>query len=185
MIPESSSNKTIDLYICTEFPGKWEHARTLMNNLHAVDTTLFYQNKRFWMFTCIREKNVKWNYDEMYLFYSDSLDSDQWTAHPMNPVISDTRSARCAGRIFEYNGELFRPAQYCGFKYGNGLVINRIMKLTTDMYAEEVTDLFVPTGKVLYKAHTLAWNEDFVVLDSLKKILKPLTYTASLFRREQ
>jgi hypothetical protein len=179
MIPESSSNHTIDLYKCIGFPGKWEHVRTLMSDLHAVDTTLFYQNGLFWMFTCIREKNVKWNYDELYLFYSDSLDSDQWIPHPMNPVVSDTRSARCAGRIFEYEGNLFRPAQYCGFKYGNGLVINKITTLSTDKYSEEVTDLFTPANKVLYDAHTLAWNEDFVILDSLKKVWKPLTYNTS------
>jgi hypothetical protein len=47
--------------------------------------------------------------DELH-FYFASLDCE-WTAHPMNPVVSDVRCARPAGRTFEHDGVLVSPGQ--------------------------------------------------------------------------
>lgn len=41
MIPESSANKTIELWKCTEFPLKWEKHSNLIENIEAVDSTPF------------------------------------------------------------------------------------------------------------------------------------------------
>ena len=43
-------------------------------------------------------------HNELYLFYSDNLLSQNWKSHPMNPVISDVKRARPAGKILELNG---------------------------------------------------------------------------------
>ena len=40
MIPESSQNKTIDLYRCGKFPATWVFEKTLINNITAFDTTV-------------------------------------------------------------------------------------------------------------------------------------------------
>ena len=41
MIPETSANKTIELWKCTEFPLKWEKHSNLIENIEAVDSTPF------------------------------------------------------------------------------------------------------------------------------------------------
>ena len=39
IMPESSSNNTIDLYKCIDFPYKWKK-KTLIDNILAVDSNL-------------------------------------------------------------------------------------------------------------------------------------------------
>lgn len=41
MVPESSANKTIELWKCTDFPLKWEKYSNLIENIEAVDSTPF------------------------------------------------------------------------------------------------------------------------------------------------
>ena len=58
--------------------------------------------------------------------------------HKKNPVIIDSRIARNAGKIF-YNikGELIRPSQINIYeRYGYGLNLNKISKLTLNDYQE-------------------------------------------------
>ena len=62
MIPESKENKTIDLYKCIDFPYKWKHEKTLINNIMAVDATvLFKDNKYFYSEIFLLHKNTKTN----------------------------------------------------------------------------------------------------------------------------
>ena len=46
MIPETCKNRTIELYKCEEFPYKWKFEKNLMENLLAVDTTIFYSRQK-------------------------------------------------------------------------------------------------------------------------------------------
>ena len=46
MCPESYENKDIRLYKCIQFPLKWELEIKLMENIQAVDTNIFYKNKK-------------------------------------------------------------------------------------------------------------------------------------------
>lgn len=138
MIPETSENRTVDLYRCHEFPGKWEFEKTLMDDVVAADTTLFFHDGKWWMFTTIDDGVHGSNDDELYLFYADSHDSTNWTAHPMNPVVRDVRSARLAGRVFvDPRGRIIRPSQDCSAFYGRGLNINEVECLTTLEYREK------------------------------------------------
>ena len=42
MIPETSENKTVELYRCTEFPHRWRLEKILCEGLELVDTTAFW-----------------------------------------------------------------------------------------------------------------------------------------------
>ena len=62
--------------------------------------------------------------------------SGEWEPHPMNPVVSDVRRARPAGRVFSQDGHLIRPAQDCSRSYGGRLVFNRVEALSPIEYRE-------------------------------------------------
>lgn len=168
MIPESSQNKTVDLYKCSEFPYKWEFSKTLMENMSAVDTTLFFHYNKWWLFTSIDGTNgISGGSTELYLYYSDDPFSDDWKSHPCNPVISDVRTARPAGNIFVQDGKIYRPSQDCSVRYGKGFNLNQITLLSETDYDEILVEKVEPTwNKRLKGAHTFNFDNDFTIIDT-------------------
>jgi len=169
MIPESAQNRTIEAYRCTRFPDQWEHHKTIMRDLRAVDTTLIEYNGLWWMFVNIAgEGGSTW--DELHVFYADEPFSDQWTPHLLNPVISDVRSARPAGRLFLRDGGLVRPSQDSSIRYGYALNLNRITKLTTNEYEEQLVErLEPPSGGDILAVHTCNFSGNLTVIDAMLK----------------
>jgi len=101
MLPETASHRTIEVYRCLEFPNRWVFDRTLMDQVSALDTTLFPYQGRWWMFTNLKENEGASSWDELFLFSADQPLSVHWEPHPGNPIVSDVRRARSAGAIFE------------------------------------------------------------------------------------
>ena len=168
MIPETRGNNSIELYKCIEFPHKWELEKTLMSNLQAVDVTILKKKDRYWMFANIRENNGASTLDELFLFSSKELKSDQWEPHPQNPIISDVRSSRPAGKIFQYNNELYRPSQNSAKRYGHAMNINKIVTLNEDIYQEAIVNQIFPNWEKNVRAtHTLNFDENLTVIDAL------------------
>jgi hypothetical protein len=168
MIPETAKNRAIEVYRCVRFPDKWEFHKTLVPNVQAVDATLFQHSMRWWMFVNIAHEGGS-TWDELHLFYSDDPLSTDWTPHPMNPVVSDMRSARPAGHIFRREGELIRPSQDSSLRYGYALNFNRITKLTAYEYEEELLERIEPPNEDILAVHTYNESDDFVVADVLLK----------------
>jgi hypothetical protein len=81
--------------------------------------------------------------DELHLYYADSL-VGEWKPHAANPVKSDARSARPAGRLFQRNGALYRPAQIAAPLGGSGVSINRVRKLSPQAYLEQEVERILP-----------------------------------------
>src|SRR5690606_11575144 len=97
--------------------------------------------------------------------------SDNWQAHPKNPIVSDVKRARPAGKPFLYKNDLFRPAQNCSYNYGYGITINKIEKLNETEYREVPVDFITPDWSKRYKGvHTLSWTGNLTVADGLKVI---------------
>ena len=137
MIPETSENRTIDLYKCTSFPYEWEFDRTIMDNVNAVDATVFHYSGKWWLFTSIDKTDSVSGYNtELFLFFSTDFFSGKWESHPLNPIISDVRTARPAGKIFIQEGKIYRPSQDCSGRYGKAFNINQILTLTETDYEE-------------------------------------------------
>jgi len=170
MIPETSENKTIELYSCTNFPMEWKLEKVLIPNVHAVDSTIFKKDGKYWLFTNIRENEGASSWDELFLFYSDDLLNGEWKPHPKNPIVSDVKCARPAGNIFVYEGHIFRPAQNCSKHYGYGMQIMEIITLNENEYAEENVQSIHPNWeKDLISTHTLNAAGKLTVIDALIK----------------
>ncbi|MFK8007827.1 MAG: hypothetical protein AB8H03_15720 [Saprospiraceae bacterium] len=169
MIPESNENKNIQLYECTKFPNEWKHKMDLMTDIVAVDTTLFYHNEKWWMFTVISECRGIGKNDELFLFYADTPLTKDWKSHPQNPIISDVRSARPGGSIYIQDGKIIRPSQDCSKKYGYGINLNEIEILTETAYREKRIQHIAPTDidKNIRRAHSYAHQTGVSVIDGL------------------
>ncbi|HYG14558.1 MAG TPA: hypothetical protein VEC12_02325 [Bacteroidia bacterium] len=173
MVPETKQNKTIELYQATQFPLKWELKVTLLKNINAVDSTLFYYDNKWWLFCGVTESDLIQNTDELHIFYATSLESKEWTPHRANPVIADCRYARPAGRIFERDGKIYRPSQDCSINYGYAINFNRIIRLTTDEYEEVPEDKIYPRWhNNMIGTHTFNFEEGIQVLDSCRLVSK-------------
>jgi hypothetical protein len=144
MIPETAHNRTVEIYKCVDFPRKWKLERVLMKDLWCADATIHRAGERWWMFANVGIDGGEVN-DELHLFSSDRL-MGGWKPHRRNPVKSDVRGARPAGRLFTHGGELYRPGQICTPIYGAGIAMHRVTKLTEHEYAEEEVRRILPAG---------------------------------------
>ena len=154
MIPETAGNRSIELYRCVQFPGQWEFVKTVMSDIYAVDATLLQHENKLWLFANVKEKGGS-SLDALHLFYtSQGVLANEWTPHPCNPVVKDIRSARPAGRIFEQDGKLIRPAQDSSRRYGYALKFNHITTLNETEYAEETEMSLRPAGGRMLATHT-------------------------------
>jgi hypothetical protein len=167
MIPETSENRTIELYECVKFPFEWMHKLNLMENITAVDTTLLYDKGMWWLFTGKVEKEGAFPEVELFLFYSNELISNHWISHPLNPVVSDVKNARSAGRIFKNNGKIYRPSQDCSKYYGWGINLNEISILSDMNYLESTILKIRPEwDKNIVAVHTFSQLGPLTVIDA-------------------
>lgn len=134
MLPETQHNHTIELYRCVTFPSTWELASVLMEGVDAVDSTLFEDSGRWWMFaTGFGDTSTRLR--RLSIFVASSP-FGPWRAHRQNPVLDNLGSARSAGRLFWHNGRLIRPGQDCRLRYGHSIAWNRIDILSCSEYRE-------------------------------------------------
>lgn len=170
MIPETRMANRIELYRATDFPRKWQYETTLIPDIAAVDATLHESDGKLWLFCNVAAERVS-SCDELHIFHADSL-TGPWTPHPSNPVVSDVRRSRPAGRLFLHEGSLVRPAQDCSVCYGHAIQLNRIQKLSETEYREEPFRKISPWLPGCTGTHTLDQNEDYEVLDAKFRLQK-------------
>lgn len=173
MIPESSETNKIDLFKCVDFPKKWEYHKTIMNDICAVDPTIFENNGKWWIFAGTRTNSGMSPSDELSLFYSDDPLSKNWTPHLQNPIVSDIRNARPAGNIFEKNQKLLRPAQNSSQGYGYGITINEIKTIDETNYVESINSQILPNwNNMISGIHTINHSNNLTVIDVKHKRIR-------------
>ena len=172
MLPETGGNRTIELYRAEDFPGQWTLDRVLLDDIVAVDATLLEHDGMWWMFANVAVVGASAG-DELCLFYSDSP-IGEWTPHPMNPVVSDVRRARPAGKIFAEHGVLIRPGQDSSTRYGSATVLNRITALSTSEYSEVPVHRIAPQWmRGNLATHTFNATSEYEVIDAVRRFPRP------------
>ena len=164
MIPETSKARTVELYRCVSFPDRWELHRVLLENLHAVDTTLAEIDGRWWMFVGVEAEGTKVVY-ELHLYHAETP-LGPWQPHNGNPVNADDQTSRPAGRIVPRGGAYYRPAQVGP---GHAMSIYKIERLDLESYQEtEVGKILPQWATDLIGTHTLNSADDLTVIDGLR-----------------
>jgi hypothetical protein len=179
MLPETAGHRTVELYRAARFPDEWTLERVLLKDVTATDATLLRHEGRWWLFVALATDGGR-PVDELCLFSSDSLHGE-WEPHPLNPVVSDVRSARPAGRIFARDGRLIRPSQDCSEAYGGRLVFNRIDVLSPTEYREAPIGAIEPavdTGNL--RTHSYDSDGTYEVLDGFR--MRPKLALAGMAR---
>jgi hypothetical protein len=140
---------------------------TLMDNINAVDNTLLFHNDKWWLFTGVSENEGSSPEVELFIFYSDDLFTNRWQAHLLNPLKSDAKDARPAGKIFYKDGKLFRPSQDCSKFYGYGIDLNEIVVLSENEYKEKTVASIRPDwDKKILATHTYGTEGNLKVIDA-------------------
>ena len=169
MIPETGSRNVVELYRAVSFPFEWRSEKVLLEANSPLDATVIEVEGTWWMFVNIQEEGVAVNWDELHLYYSESL-FGPWQPHARNPIVSDVRSARPAGRLFRSNNVLYRPGQDSSLRYGYATTINKVTQLSAMAYNEtEVLKILPDWDKDIIGVHTVNWDDDLVVIDCLWK----------------
>jgi hypothetical protein len=164
MIPESGDHKTVALYRAGSFPDRWSLEKVLFKGVSAVDTTLWVEDGIFWFFVTVVDPPEAG--PQLFLFYADSL-IGEWKYHPSNPICSDVRFARGAGRISSKNGRRVRPAQDHSHGYGCACHFMHVLELTKDSYREIMLGSLEPGWeKGLTGTHTYNRCRTFEVIDA-------------------
>ncbi len=168
MIPESSQAGTVDLYTSTRFPLEWKFQRHLFTDVRAVDAVIHYHENRYWLFMNMASHPAASTWDELHVFSSNSP-LGPWEPHPRNPIVSDVRRSRPAGRLFTHEGTLYRPAQDCARGYGAALRLQKIARLTMTEYQESDGDLIEPKWLPgLAGVHSIDVEGRAMVVDALR-----------------
>jgi hypothetical protein len=171
MIPESGANRTVEIYRCVRFPDEWRLEKVLLRGAPFVDATVHRAADAWWMFVNAGVDGAELH-DELHIYTADSL-LGEWRPHPANPVKSDVRSARPAGRLYESGGALYRPAQICAPLYGTGISVNRVVRLSPEEYVEREEQRILPAHPAgLLGLHTVNRAGELSVVDGFTRRLR-------------
>jgi hypothetical protein len=170
MIPESGEAHRVELWAATEFPTGWAPVAALIEGVQAVDASVLHHGGLYWMWVSQPFAGGRLG-DETFLYFSDRLDSG-WTAHPRNPVASDARCARPAGRPFPRGDVVIRPAQDGTGGYGSRVVFNAVEVLTPDEYRERSVGSLDASwaGDHNLCAHTYTFDGQFEATDGRRLV---------------
>jgi methionyl-tRNA formyltransferase len=165
LLPESADAGKLYLYRSEAFPNKWVRESIFFEG-EAYDPTILKKDGLYWLFVNQKAHPACSPFDELFLYFTEDIQHPHWQAHPMNPVVSDVRKSRPAGRIFEKEGKWFRPAQDSGLRYGHRVQIQEILVLTKEDYREVCVQTIEPdSDAAALGIHTLNFGEKGAWLD--------------------
>ena len=132
MTPETLGAEAILLYKAIHFPLIWSRSSSLVVGTYA-DPSIFRFANLWWIFACPRPSY----HDALRLYYCDQL-AGRWREHPQSPIVEgNPRTARPAGRVTAWGGNLIRFAQDCVPRYGSRVRAFQINEMTAEKYDDE------------------------------------------------
>ncbi len=167
MLPEAKESGTITLYESTQFPFKWKKGIKLMDGVKAIDPVLIFKDGYWWLFFNQATGPGTSAFDELFLYFKKDIDQGDWIAHPMNPIVSDVRAARMAGRLLEKDGQWYRAGQDCSLRYGYAFSLFAIKQWDIQSYREETVEKIQPDWSAdLQGTHTFSRSEHYTLVDA-------------------
>jgi hypothetical protein len=182
-VPEASQSGAVSLYVL-EGHGlelDWRLSQLLIENRRLLDSTLFEHEGRWWLFATDEDEGPN---SKLHGWFADDL-RGPWREHPLNPLKTDVRSSRPAGRPFLFEGHLYRPSQDCSKVYGGGVTLNRIETLTPLNFEEVTVRSLAPAKEWPYSAgfHTLCGEGQWTIIDACRNSFVARATANALLRK--
>ena len=169
LVPECASTGQVRAWRCARFPDRWEPDAVLLDGLPGLDPTLHPEGDIWWLFTNVIAPGARHGHDALHVFHAPAP-LGPWHPVETNPVKVDGRSARPAGSLFRWRGELYRPAQDCGPRYGHSVVLHQVLRLDRTGYAEEPVSRLEPRWLPgLLATHTIHREGPLTVIDGMRR----------------
>jgi len=167
-VPETAAAGEARLFSSDPVDGRWVSRETLLNDLPALDSTIFEWDSRWWLFCT----DLRRGSNERLLVFYATAPTGPWVAHSLNPVKNDVTSSRPGGSPFVHQGALYRPAQNDSTSYGGSLTICRIDSLTPDSFAETIVAEISPDPVWKHRAgfHTAAAMGERMLIDARRDV---------------
>ncbi|NJC04248.1 hypothetical protein GGQ97_000041 [Sphingomonas kaistensis] len=165
-IPESSQSGRVELHLLDEEGLDWNLEAILIEGRHLLDSTVFQHDGRWWLLATDADDGANL---KLRGWFADDLHGP-WQEHALNPLKTDVRSARPAGRPFVHEGALYRPAQDCSRVYGGGVAINRVTALSPTSFEEETVRTILPDPRWPYRDgfHTICGEGESTIIDACR-----------------
>ncbi len=121
----------VTLYRAESFPHDWTPVAELVQPATPLhDCSPFRWDGRWW---ALLGDGI-----DLYAFYSDDLEADDWEAHEANPVVAGRpRAARPGGRPLVFDDHVLAFYQDCERRYGESVRTYEIRELTPSTYVDE------------------------------------------------
>lgn len=179
-LPESYQSGKITLYRRDPATGTFVKEKILVDNMEAVDPTLYFYNSSWWLFFTIK----KYSATHLFIYHAAEI-TGEYMPHCCNPMKIDVRSARPAGTPFIHNGLLYRPAQDCSVTYGGRVVINHVVKLDEHEFEEQPVKSVGPVADTKYNRglHTISGINEFTLIDGKRYRFNPFFFRNQLRKK--
>lgn len=162
-MPECHAAGRVQLFEVDQDTLQMTPGPVLIEGRELVDTTLWHDGTRWWMFA--GEK--PYQSTALYIWYADSP-LGPWIEHSSNPVKQDICSSRPAGNLYVEGGKLIRPSQDCSGHYGKRITLNHVTELSPLVYREEYYSAIEPQTNWEFNKgiHTWQYSDQFTIFDA-------------------
>lgn len=158
--PENSASGELKIYSYDDANSNINLVKILIKEPLA-DSTIINWNEKYWI-VATKAPNKQ---NKAYLYLSNSFDGE-YIMFRQAPIVSDRGCARPAGDFIKYNNELYRPAQDCIYRYGSGIVMQKINVMSDNSYSEKTMFKIFPNSfKYNLGLHTINFYEGGCVID--------------------
>lgn len=163
MLPETSANRTVELWRAERFPDRWARHSVLLDDVAVADATLFQDGEDWWMLGTVATDGGSAG-DALHAWYAQTP-AGPWRRAGTGAVMRDSRCARPAGAVRRRPDGLWRPAQDNSATYGGAVALCRIDLLSRDGAFQQTVERRIapPTGMTGF--HTLNVAAGVEVID--------------------
>jgi hypothetical protein len=146
--PENNASGALNLYVYHQESDSLAFVKLLINE-KLTDSILYKDEKGYYVFsTCVPTPNGK----TLTVYRANNLAGDYKSEQKIR---FSENIARNAGMIFEYKGQLIRPAQECNHTYGHAISF-QTMRIDQNGFSFEETFRYHSShyGEFRYGTHT-------------------------------
>jgi hypothetical protein len=138
-----------------------------------IDPVLLFDENTWWLFAGRHGSES----DLLFLWTSNSI-NDEFKEHRSSPIVTRSEFARNGGAVCKYNGNHYRIAQNGTGKYGDGISIMLITRLSHLIYEEELVVRIKFANR--FGPHTLNFESKRLVFDHYDQEFNALSWLVKL-----